>query len=87
MQDSGEDFEAIDTARARSGEVSAGVDSIDLAVTRRGKRSEIGKTSEQLVIAPCEFDIVSTESENDDLRTSVEHLLPIDLHGRLVFAA
>jgi len=79
VQDSGQDFEAIDNARPRSGEVSAGVDGIDLAVPRRGKRIETGKTLEQLVIASCKIDIVSTESEHDDLRARVEHLLPLDL--------
>jgi hypothetical protein len=87
MKNSSENFEAIDNARAWSGEVSAGVNGIDLAAPRRGKRIETGETLEQLVIAPCKFDIVAAESENDDLRTSVQHLLPIDLNRWLMFAA
>ena len=70
----------VDNARTWSGEVSAGVDGIELAPTRRGERIETGKTLEQLVIAPCKIDIVAAESEDDDFRTSVEHCLPIDLH-------
>ena len=80
MQNSGQDFDAIDNARAWSGEVSAGVNGIDLAPTRRGKRLETGKTLEQLVIAPRKIDIVAAESEDDDLWTGIEHSIPIDPH-------
>jgi hypothetical protein len=48
MKNSSDKFEAIDNARAWSGEVSARVDGIDLVATRRGKRIETGKTLEQL---------------------------------------
>src|SRR6266550_7031294 len=80
MQNSSKNFQAIDNARAWSGEISAGVDGIDLAPTRRGERIETGKTPEQLVIAPGKIDIVAAKGEHDDLRKSVEHCLPIDLH-------
>ena len=87
MKNSSENFEAIDNARTWSGEVSASVNGIDLAAPRRGKRIETGKTLEQLVIAPCKIDIVAAESEHDDLRTSVQHLLPLDLYRWLMFTA
>ncbi len=65
MQNSSKNFEAIDNARAWSGEISAPVDGIDLAATCRGERIETGKTLEQLVIASCKIDIVSAKSEHD----------------------
>ena len=79
MQNSSKNFQAIDNARAWSGEISAGVDGIDLPATCRRERIETGKTLEQLVIASCKIDIVAAKSEHDGFRTSVEHCLPIDL--------
>src|SRR5207248_6819428 len=69
MQNSSKNFQAIDNARAWSGEISAGVDGIDLAPTCRWERIETRKTLEQLVIAPCKIDIVAAKGEHDDLRT------------------
>ena len=87
MQDSGEYFQAIDDAWARAGEVRTGVDQIDLAILCGRKRIEPRKFSQQLVIASGKIDIVPAEGDHDHLRAGVEHLLPIDLRRRLMFAA
>src|SRR5437868_14696670 len=84
MQNSREQFETIDDARARSCKVSSGVDEIDFSAARRGNGIETRKPSEQFIIALRKIDIVATECENDDLRTSIEHCLPIDLQGGLM---
>ncbi len=80
MQDSREHFEAINDARARSCEVSSGVNEIGFAATRRRNGIETRKPSERFIIASCKIDIVAAERENDDLRTSIEHCILIDLH-------
>jgi len=80
VQDSREHFEGINDARARSCEVSSGVNQIRLAATRSGNGIETRKLSEQFIVASRKIDIVATEGENDDLRTSIEHCIPIDLH-------
>ena len=87
MQDSREHFEAINDARARSCEVSSGINEIDFAPVRRRNGIEPGKPSEQFIIASCKIDIVAAERENDDLRTSIEHCIPIDLHRGPILAA
>src|SRR5438034_10298528 len=87
MQSSRENFKTIHYARAWSREVRAGIHHINFAVTRRGKRIEIGKLSKQFVISPRATDIVAAECKNDDLRTRLQHLLPLDLRRRLMFAA
>ena len=80
MQDSCEHFETIDNARARSCEVSSRVNEIGFAATRRRNGIEPGKPSERFIVASCKIDIVAAQRENDDLRTSIEHCIPIDLH-------
>ena len=80
MQDSREHFEAINDARARSCEVSSGVNEIGLAATRSRNGIETTRPSEQFIIASRKIDIVTTECENDDLWTGIEHSIPIDPH-------
>jgi hypothetical protein len=80
MQDSREHLEAINDARARSCEVSSGVNEIGLAATRSRNGIETRKPSEQFIIASRKIDIVATECENDDLWTGIEHSIPIDPH-------
>ena len=59
MQDSREHFEAINDARARSCEVSSGINEIDFAPVRRRNGIEPGKPSEQFIIASCKIDTVA----------------------------
>src|SRR5205823_4152219 len=61
VQYSSENLEAIDDARARAREVSAGIDQIDFSIARRRKGIESRKASEQFVIAPRKIDIVTAE--------------------------
>ena len=61
VQYSSENLEAIDDARARTREVSAGIDQIDFSIARRRKGIESRKASEQFVIAPHKVDIVTAE--------------------------
>ena len=87
MQDSREQFQTIDNARARAREESAGIDQIDFAAARRRNGIETRKASKQLVIAPRKIKTVAAERKHDDLRTSVQHFLPIDLYRWLMLSA
>ena len=79
MQNSSENLEAVHNTRPWAGEISARVHKINLAATGSGKRIEIRKASEQLVIAWRTIDIVAAESEHHNFGTSVDYFPPIDL--------
>ena len=87
MQNSSEKFQTIDDARARAREESAGIDQIDFAAARRRNGIETRKASKQLVIAPRKIETVAAEGQHDDLRTSVQHFLPIDLYRGSMLSA
>ena len=61
VQDSSENLEAINDARARAREVSVRIDQIDFSIARRRKGIESRKASEQFIIAPRKIDIVTAK--------------------------
>src|SRR6266487_1422128 len=87
MQDSSENLEAFDNTRTWTREICARVHEINLAATRRRKRIEIRKASEQLVIALRTIDIIAAESEHHNFGTSVDYFPPIDLRRGFMLAA
>ena len=86
MQNPGEQLEAIHDPRPRSREISTGIDEINCAVTRCGKRIELGKTPEQLKLGARPRDLVSAQSQDNNVGLGIEHLFPGNLHGATMFA-
>jgi len=87
MQNSCENFQAVDNARARAREVCAGIYGIQLAATHSGNRTKTGKSPEQFVIAARSLNVVSAKRKHDNLWTRIQDLLPIDLRRRLMLSA
>ena len=87
VQNSRENFQTVYNTRAGTREVCAGIYDIDLAVSRSGNRIKTSKSPEQFIIAPRSIDIVSAKRKHDNLRTRIQHFLPIDLRRRLMLSA
>lgn len=72
MYNAGENRETIDNSRPRTREVRARVHEVNFTSARSEKRIEFRKTPKQFIVAPRPIDVLSTESEHDDLGTRIE---------------
>src|SRR5437764_4593608 len=87
VQNACENFYTINNTRSRSREIRTGVHDINFAALRCGKRIESWKSPKDFIVAPRAINIVPAKRKHDDVRTSIQHFLPPDLDGRLVFTS
>ena len=87
MQNSCENFEAVDNARPGTRKVCTGVYDMNLAGLRGGDAIKTGKSPEQFVIAARSINVIPAKRKHDNFWTRIQHLLPIDLSRRLMLAA
>src|SRR6266702_1899710 len=87
VQNSCENFQTVDNARAGTRKVCAGIYDIHLAAIGSGNRTKTRKTPEQFVITARSINVVSAKRKYDNLWTRIQHLLPLNLRRRLMLSA